>query len=89
MTAKADRAQELIDDPLLNEAFENIRLLYLSMIEDLPLDEDKGKDALYDIRRMLHLLRAVKEDLGTMIQDGHLEDYRAAEDEREERLNGS
>lgn len=76
MTAKADRAQALIDDPVLKEAFANIRELYRDKIEETPVSDDT---ALLDIRKMLYLLRQVEENLHTMIQDGHVEDFNVSE----------
>jgi len=77
MTAKSDRAKQLASDPLFEEAIENVRQFYLSKIEELPLDQKAGADALYDLRKMLFLLRQVKENIVTMIEDGHLEDHKA------------
>jgi hypothetical protein len=82
MTTKSDRVHKLLEDPDLLEAFENVRQFYLTKIEELPLDEKTGEQALYDIRKQLFLLRQVKEDLETALQDGKFEDFRAAENER-------
>jgi hypothetical protein len=76
MTAKSDRAQELMNDPLLQEAFDNVRQYYYSLIETTPLDSAQD-GALHDIRKMLQLLRDVENDLHETIQHGHLEDHRA------------
>lgn len=78
MTAKADRAQELIDDPILQEAFATVRERYRDLIEETPL-ASKDDEALHDIRKMLHLLREVEKHLKQVVQDGHLEDFRATE----------
>lgn len=82
MTEKADRAQILLNDPLLKEAFDEVRQYWLNRVESLPLDAEQGKDALYDIRKMLFLLRQVEETLERYVSDGQLEDFRAAEQER-------
>lgn len=78
MTAKADRVKKLIEDPDLKDAFNVCRERYRDLIEQTPISED---GALLDIRKMLYLLREVEETLHTAIQDGHLEDFRAAEQE--------
>ena len=78
MTAKADRAKELIDDPILQEAFSTVRERYRDLIEETPLSSSDDK-ALHDIRKMLHLLREVEEHLKQVVQNGHLEDFRATE----------
>lgn len=81
MTAKSDRASELLNDPLLREAFDGLRERYRDLIEEAPL-ASTDIDIIQDIRKMLHLLREVENDLNTMIQDGHLEDHRALEKTR-------
>jgi hypothetical protein len=78
MTAKSDRVQKLIDDPDLTEAFEVVRQRYRDLIEETPVSDD---GALLDIRKMLYLLKEVKEALHTALQQGHLEDFRAREQE--------
>ena len=76
MTAKADRAQRLIDDPDLKEAFSTVRERYRDLIEETPLDKP---EVIFDIRKMLHLLRDVEQNLHEAIQTGHLEDFRVTE----------
>ncbi len=82
MTAKADRVRALLDNPELQDAFETVRQYWLSRIETLPLDAADGKDALYDIRKMLFLLRQVEQTLEKAVEDGNLEDFYATEQER-------
>ena len=77
MTENADKARKLLEDPLLAEAFEQVRQGYLDRIENLPLDEDAGAGALYDIRRMLWSLQQVKEHIHQYIKDGTIVDFRA------------
>ncbi len=79
MTAKADRAEKLIQDPELQDAFKVVREFWRDKIEETPVDDKVGKKALYDIRKMLFLLRQVEEVVHTAIEDGHLEDHRAEE----------
>jgi signal transduction protein with GAF and PtsI domain len=90
LTAKADRIKALINDPDLKEAFEAVRETYRDMIEETPVSDDT---ALLDIRKMLHLLREVESSLHRAIQQGHLADFRAAEQqaimEGLDRVNGS
>ena len=82
MTAKADRAERLINDPELQEAFAAVREKYRDMIEQTPLSSVDNQ-ALHDVRKMLHLLREVEKHLHQVIQDGHLEDFRVMEQERQ------
>ena len=80
MTAKGDRAKELIEDPLLTEAFDAVRERYRDLIEETPLSSSND-EALHDIRKMLHLLSEVKNHLYTVMESGRLEDFRAVEQE--------
>lgn len=78
MTAKADRAKALLDDPVIQEAFTNLRNEYRRIMEDNhTLDED-----VLESRRMLHLSRRLEAHLKKIIADGELEDYQAQEKER-------
>jgi len=78
MTAKADRVRKLIEDPDLKEAFNVVRERYRDLIEETPVSND---GALLDIRKMLHLLREVEQNLHTAIENGNLEDFNAVQDE--------
>ena len=80
MTGKADRVLRLVQDPDIKAAFKTVREFYRDKIEDTPVSD---ATALLDIRKMLHLLRDVEDALQTVIDDGHLKDYRIAEQERE------
>ena len=82
MTAKADRAQELMDDPIIQEAFNAVREKYRDMIEQTPVATEQGKDAIMDIRKMLQALRDVEQHLRTFIDDGRLEDFNVLELEK-------
>ena len=81
MTAKSDRATELLNDPLLREAFDRLREKYRDLIEEAPLASSEI-EVIQDIRKMLHLLREVENDLYVMMQDGHYEDHRDLEKSR-------
>lgn len=79
MTGKSDRIQRLVDDPDLKEAFKNVHDNLITMF--LNTSSEDGK-ALKDIRRRIATLDAVEQDLQLAIEDGHLEDARAAEEEK-------
>lgn len=82
MTAKADRVRKLLESPDLQEAFDNVRQFYLGLIETLPVDPENGKDALYNIREKLLLLRQVRDDLEKAIEHGNVEDFNATVNDR-------
>jgi len=78
MTGQSDRVLRLVEDPDIKQAFQTVREYWRDKIEDTPLD---NPEVLFDIRKMLHLLRDVEDALQTVIDDGHLEDFRIAEKE--------
>ncbi len=80
MTGQADRVLRLVQDPDIKAAFQTVREYWRDKIEETPLD---NPEVLFDIRKMLHLLRDVEDALQTVIDDGHLKDYRIAEQEKE------
>ena len=80
--SKADRAKELLNNPVFKEAISEVRQYWLDRVEMLPLDEAQGGDALYDIRKMLFLLRQVEETIERYVEDGHLEDFNQNEKQR-------
>lgn len=88
MTAKSDRIENLIKDPDLQDAFKVVREFWRDKIEETPLHAKDGDEALFDIRKMLFLLRSVEEALQTAVEDGHLEDFRVKEQESKGILRG-
>jgi len=78
MTGKSDRIQRLVEDPDLKQAFVNVREYLVEMF--LRTDSEDGT-ALMDIRRRINSLDAVEKDLHLAIEDGHLEDLRAVEED--------
>lgn len=83
MTAKADRARELVNHPSMQEAFANLKQFYVDhLVEQVPSAEaNMNADVLMDLKRMLHLTDQLKRDLEKMIEAGNLEDFRAAQPE--------
>ena len=70
MTAKADRARQLLADPLLQEGFETLRLKYRNAMGNPQVpDED-----ILELRRMLFLLDS-PEVLQFTISDDLVEVY--------------
>ena len=79
MTEKSDRVQRLMDDPDLKEAFANVRDRLLSAFSSCDCNDT---EMMKDIRKRLFLLDLVEKDLMSAIQDGTLEDFHMAEQER-------
>lgn len=64
---KADRARALLEDPVLTEAFDKLRLQYLQAIEDsAPTDSDQREKLFIAMRT----LPAVKKHLESMLFNG-------------------
>ena len=78
MTAKADRARELLNDPLIQEGFEALRKKYRGAMGNPSVSDD---DVL-ELRRMLFLLDHLEKHLELVISDGEFEDFKAVEQER-------
>lgn len=80
MTAKSDRAKELLEDPLLQEAFQNVRdAIHRGWANTKPTDHDTKEEW----HRRLFTLDSVERNLKQAIQDGKLEDFRAQQQEEE------
>lgn len=79
MTAKADRAKELLNDPLLKEALENLRSEYRNACFTQGVSDE---DAL-ELRRMEFLTHRLEAHLKQFVSDGTLEDFRAIEKEKQ------
>ena len=78
MTAKSDHITNLMNDPYVQEAFDNVRNKYRRAWENPSVND---VDVL-ELRRMLFLIDSVEKDLRQSIADGVVEDYNAAEEER-------
>jgi hypothetical protein len=68
-----------MDDPDLQQAFDDVRTALHKAFATTPVS---NTEHLVDIRKRLHLLDSVEANLRTAIQDGHLDDFNASEQER-------
>ena len=73
------RAERLLKDPLLSEAFESVRQAIFAKIEETPL---RDRDALHEWRLMLKLLRDVRANLEQAVQGGKYAAFRLEEKRR-------
>ena len=81
MTDKADQVKRLLENPVLQEAFENARLFYLDQLENMPINSSQDNiNAVLDLKKMLRALEDVKATLHEEIQRGIYEDFQAAEE---------
>ena len=81
MTAKSDRARELLDDPLLQEAFETVRDNYLERVSDPRLTDEQ----VLKVRDMLFVLRELEATLVRFVEMGAFEDFEAREKEAQDK----
>lgn len=79
MTTKSDRIERLMEDPDLKEAFNSVRMAIHNGWAATKPSEPELREEWH---RRLFTLQSVEENLYRAIQDGKLEDYRAAEQEK-------
>lgn len=77
--ARAEQCQRLLDDPNLQQAFQSVRDALHQAFAKCPTND---ADTMVDIRKRLHLLDSVEQNLRIAIQDGRLEQFRMDEDEK-------
>lgn len=75
---RAQRAQSLLNDPMLTEAFEMTRMRLLEGLETLDTHET---DKAEDFRKCLKLLKGVRLNLETAVNSGKLEAFRLKQEE--------
>lgn len=80
---RAHKAERLLNDPLLADAFEGVRKAIFTQIENNPIGD---REALHEWRIMLKLLRDVKANLESAIRDGKVIAARANEAEKTSKL---
>ena len=78
MTAKADRARELLNDPVIKEGFQALREVYHGVLGD----RNASDEDILEIHRMLLLLNKLEQHLIQIVSSGQLEDFRAVEQEQ-------
>lgn len=86
MTATMERAahaEQLLKDPLLQEAFASVRTAILERIESAPMSDTDGAEKM---RVMLKLLRDLKANFEHAVRDGQLAKFNLEEDRKERDL---
>lgn len=83
---KLDRAvkvDKLLSDPLLTEAFDNVRQAIFNTIEQTPIRDVEG---LTSLRLSLKLLQDVRANLKQVLNDGKVAEFRIEQQKREAKL---
>lgn len=70
------KADKLINDPTLVEAFEIVKAAILARIEDAPI---RDRDGVHELKLMLKLLRDVRSNLEQAVKVGKLAQFRIQE----------
>lgn len=76
---RAKKAESLINDPILKDAFENVRLLLIRQFEEAPLHD---KEKINETRLMLELLKLVKGSLEVFINSGKMVEAKIERDKK-------
>lgn len=63
------KADALLNDPILSEAFAGVREAILRQIEQAPI---RDRDGVHELKLMLKLLADVRANLNKAVQDGKL-----------------
>ena len=77
--SKGQRCERLLEDPDLNQAFQDVRDALHRQIDEL---EPSRVDDLIKCKERLFLLDSVESNLRRAISDGHLEEFRLAEKQK-------
>jgi hypothetical protein len=80
---RANRAEKLLSDPLLTEAFNALRTTILNNIEAAPIRDKAG---VHECRLMLKVLGNLKGHLEQAIRDGKVLMHRLEERKKHERM---
>jgi hypothetical protein len=81
--ARGAKAREILDEPLVAEAFSKIEAEILTAWEDSPARDIEGREKLY---QMLMLTRKVKRHFESVVLTGEMARRTLAEYARKERL---
>lgn len=72
ISERAKRAKALLNDPMLNEAFEGVRQAILTNFENTKVQDH---EAMLHLRLMLHVLKSVRANLTSYVNDGKVLDF--------------
>lgn len=81
--SKAAKAQALLNDATLSEAFSNLRIALLQKIELAPLRDEEG---VHEARLMLKLLRDLKGNLVLFVNAGKMAEVKIEQEKKYQRL---
>lgn len=76
---RADRVAALLENPDLQQAFNDVEQRLLDLFKECPTND---AESMVDIRKRLHLLDSVKANLHEAIKTGKLEAFRLEQEKR-------
>lgn len=77
---RAAKAQNILNDDVFQQAFENTRMAIFQKIEATPLRDHEG---LHELRVCLKLLQDVKANLTATMNDGKVAEFNIAQQKRD------
>ena len=77
--ARGDRAKEMLESPVFQDALQEVREAIFRSWESLPTDAD---DKLRDLKLSIHLLNAIVKNLQTFIEEGALERFETEQQDK-------
>ena len=77
--ARGDRAKEMLESPVFQDALSEVREAIFRSWESLPTDAD---DKLRDLKLSIHLLNAIVKNLQTFIEEGALEKFETEQQDK-------
>lgn len=76
---RANKAKAILENPAYREAFEAVRLAIHQQIEEAPIRDQEG---VHQLRLCLKLLRDVRVNLETALNQGKLASFKLAQEEK-------
>jgi hypothetical protein len=77
--AKGDRAKDLLNNPVFQDALQAVRESIFRSWESLPTTAD---DQLKELKLSIHLLNAIERNLETFIETGELDKFRTEQENK-------
>ena len=77
--AKGDQAKRLLEDPTLQQAFQDVEDAIINSWKESSQEDETGHKYL---KQALHLLSSVRANLERAVEDGTLEKFRIEQEEK-------
>ena len=74
---KAERAKQVLGDPVMKQAFEDIRMRYVEQLEAVPISDVETQ---HEVTLCLQLLKRVQSQLQKYVSDQSVDQAKAKQD---------